>query len=137
MKNILLTLLAMFGLTSCSNAQNQSFDNMNVAEFADYLKNDDVQLLDVRTPDEFSEGHISGAMNIDWYDDNFITDAVKSLDKTRPIAIYCRSGKRSAAAAQKLTEKGYKVTNLTGGIIAWDEAKMPVKKIISDDTKQR
>ncbi|MDE5809036.1 MAG: rhodanese-like domain-containing protein [Muribaculaceae bacterium] len=128
MKNILLTLLAMFGLTSCSNAQNQSFDNMNVAEFADYLKNDDVQLLDVRTPDEFSEGHISGAMNIDWYDDNFITDAVKSLDKTRPIAIYCRSGKRSAAAAQKLTEKGYKVTNLTGGIIAWDEAKMPVKK---------
>ena len=128
MKNILLTLLAMFGLTSCSNAQNQSFDNMNVAEFADYLKNDDVQLLDVRTPDEFSEGHISGAMNIDWYDDNFITDAVKSLDKTRPIAIYCRSGKRSAAAAQNLTEKGYKVTNLTGGIIAWDEAKMPVKK---------
>ena len=128
MKNILLTLLAMFGLTSCSNAQNQSFDNMNVAEFADYLKNDDVQLLDVRTPDEFSEGRISGAMNIDWYDDNFITDAVKSLDKTRPIAIYCRSGKRSAAAAQKLTEKGYKVTNLTGGIIAWDEAKMPVKK---------
>ena len=128
MKNILLTLLAMFGLTSCSNAQNQSFDNMNVAEFADYLKNDDVQLLDVRTPNEFSEGHISGAMNIDWYDDNFITDAVKSLDKTRPIAIYCRSGKRSAAAAQKLTEKGYKVTNLTGGIIAWDEAKMPVKK---------
>lgn len=118
----------MFGLTSCSNAQNQSFDNMNVAEFADYLKNDDVQLLDVRTPNEFSEGHISGAMNIDWYDDNFITDAVKSLDKTRPIAIYCRSGKRSAAAAQKLTEKGYKVTNLTGGIIAWDEAKMPVKK---------
>ncbi|MBD5198766.1 MAG: rhodanese-like domain-containing protein [Bacteroidales bacterium] len=128
MKNILLTLLAMFGLTSCSNAQNQSFDNMTVAEFADYLKNDDIQLLDVRTPDEFSEGHISGAMNIDWYDDNFINDAVKSLDKTRPIAIYCRSGKRSAAAAQKLTEKGYKVTNLTGGIIAWDEAKMPVKK---------
>lgn len=118
----------MFGLTSCSNAQNQSFDNMTVAEFADYLKNDDIQLLDVRTPDEFSEGHISGAMNIDWYDDNFINDAVKSLDKTRPIAIYCRSGKRSAAAAQKLTEKGYKVTNLTGGIIAWDEAKMPVKK---------
>ncbi|MDE6643919.1 MAG: rhodanese-like domain-containing protein [Muribaculaceae bacterium] len=121
-------LLAMLGMTACSNAQNQGFDNMNVANFASYIKNDDVQLLDVRTPEEFNESHISGAKNIDWYDDNFITDAVKELDKSKPVAVYCRSGKRSAAAAEKLTEKGYKVTNLLGGILAWEEAEMPVKQ---------
>ncbi len=118
----------MLGMTACSNAQNQGFDNMNVANFASYIKNDDVQLLDVRTPEEFNESHISGAKNIDWYDDNFITDAVKELDKSKPVAVYCRSGKRSAAAAEKLTEKGYKVTNLLGGILAWEEAEMPVKQ---------
>ena len=128
MKKFILILLAMLGITACSNAQNQGFDNMNVANFASYIKNDDVQLLDVRTPEEFNESHISGAKNIDWYDDNFITDAVKELDKSKPVAVYCRSGKRSAAAAEKLTEKGYKVTNLLGGILAWDEAKMPIEK---------
>ena len=128
MKKFILILLAMLGMTACSNAQNQGFDNMNVANFASYIKNDDVQLLDVRTPEEFNESHISGAKNIDWYDDNFITDAVKELDKSKPVAVYCRSGKRSAAAAEKLTEKGYRVTNLEGGILAWNEAKMPVKQ---------
>lgn len=128
MKKILLTLLAMLGLTACSNAQNHGFENMNVAEFADYIKNDDVQLLDVRTPAEFNDGHISEAKYIDWYSENFINDAVNSLDKSKPVAVYCRSGKRSAAAAEKLTEKGYRVTNLLGGILAWDEAKMPIEK---------
>ncbi|MDE7368630.1 MAG: lipoprotein [Muribaculaceae bacterium] len=128
MKKILLTILAMLGLTACSNAQNHSFENMNVAEFADYIKNDDVQLLDARTPQEFNEGHIPGAKNIDWYNENFINDATNSLDKSKPVAVYCRSGKRSATAAEKLTEKGYKVTNLLGGILAWNEAKMPVEK---------
>ncbi|MDE5969778.1 MAG: rhodanese-like domain-containing protein [Muribaculaceae bacterium] len=128
MKKFILILLAMLGMTSCSNAQNQGFDNMNVANFASYIKNDDVQLLDVRTPEEFNESHISGAKNIDWYNENFITEAVDSLDKSKPVAIYCRSGKRSSAAAEKLAEKGYKITNLLGGILAWDEAKMPIEK---------
>ncbi len=119
----------MLGLGACVNAQdNKRYDDMDVREFAKFLTNGDVQLLDVRTPSEYTEGHIAGAENIDIYDDSFISQAIESLDKAKPVAVYCRSGKRSAEAAGRLAEKGYKVTNLEGGIIAWTEANKPIEK---------
>ncbi len=119
----------MLGLGACVNAQdNKRYDDMDVREFAKFLTNGDVQLLDVRTPAEYTEGHIAGAKNIDIYDDSFISRAIESLDRTKPVAVYCRSGKRSAEAAKRLAEKGYKVTNLEGGIIAWTKNNKPVEK---------
>lgn len=108
------------------NAQNKSYVDMDVVRFAKYLSNDSVQLVDVRTPEEFEEGHIAGARNINVFDSDFVDEAEKALDKSRPVAVYCRSGKRSADAARELTENGFNVTNLEGGILAWKEEHKPI-----------
>ena len=121
MKKILILLLSLLGMNACMNAQGNNFTDMDVEHFAQYITNGDVQLVDVRTPEEYAEGHIEGARNIDVFDDDFLEEAQKSLDKSRPVAVYCRSGKRSADAARKLSANGFQVTNLEGGIIAWKE----------------
>ena len=117
----------MLGINASASAQpGDAYSDMNVAEFADYIRDKNVQLLDVRTPAEFAEGHIDGARNIDIYDDTFVQSASQALDSGRPVAVYCRSGKRSAEAARKLLARGYEVTNLLGGILAWEKAGMHV-----------
>ena len=121
MKKILILLLSLLGMNACMNAQGNNFTDMDVEHFAQYITNSDVQLVDVRTPEEYAEGHIEGARNIDVFDDDFLEEAQKSLDKSRPVAVYCRSGKRSADAARKLSANGFQVTNLEGGILAWKE----------------
>lgn len=113
-------------MNACASAQDRQYVDMDVAEFSEFLTNDSVQLVDVRTPEEYADGHIPGAENINVFDRDFTDKAQTSLDKTKPVAVYCRSGKRSAEAAQKLSEKGFKVTNLKGGIIAWKDKKQPI-----------
>jgi L-ascorbate metabolism protein UlaG (beta-lactamase superfamily)/rhodanese-related sulfurtransferase len=83
-------------------------------------------LLDVRTASEFAESHIADAVNIDVNGNDFIKKALERLDKQFTIAVYCRSGRRSANAANQLAKEGFKVVNLTGGINAWTDAQMPV-----------
>lgn len=129
MKHLILIILAMLGLNGCVNAQSQSqYANMDVDNFANYIANDGVQLVDVRTPEEYADGHIGNAKNINVFNPDFIKAAAQSLDKSRPVAVYCRSGKRSAEAAQKLADEGYNVTNLKGGIVAWSEEDKPITK---------
>lgn len=129
MKHLILIILAMLGLNGCVNAQSRSqYANMDVDNFANYIAKDDVQLVDVRTPEEYADGHIGNAKNINVFNPDFIKAAAQSLDKSRPVAVYCRSGKRSADAAQKLTDEGYNVTNLKGGIMAWSEEDKPITK---------
>ena len=110
------------------NAQNKSYVDMDVERFAEYLSNDKVQLVDVRTPEEYAEGHIAGSRNINVFDNDFVEEAEKALDKSKPVAVYCRSGKRSADAAKILAENGFNVTNLEGGILAWKEDHLPISK---------
>lgn len=126
MKKLLFIILTLLGLNGCMNAQNNNYTDMDVERFSKYLSNNNVQLVDVRTPEEFAEGHIAGSRNINVFDKDFIDEAEKTLDKSKPVAVYCRSGKRSADAAQKLAENGFTVTNLEGGIIAWKEKSQPV-----------
>jgi len=99
-----------------------AFSNVNVDEFQTYIADASVQLLDVRSQDEYDDGHIAGATLVDVNDSTFVERAVAVLDKKRPVAVYCRSGRRSARAALLLCEQGYQVTNLAGGIIAWKDA---------------
>ncbi len=80
-------------------------------------------LLDVRTPEEFREGHIANAININWFDEDFIDQADKALPKDQTIYLYCRSGRRSGLAAEKLIALGYVVMNLEGGYQAYQETK--------------
>ena len=125
MKKILTILMTVLGLnTACS----QNFENMEVKEFAELIPDSSVVILDVRKADEFAEGHIKGAVLIDQFQSDFVEQAQAKLPKEKTIAIYCRSGRRSANAAGKLADVGYKCVNLKGGVIAWKKANMPVIK---------
>lgn len=96
------------------------------AEFEKEIKTDAVRLLDVRTPEEFAEGHIAGAMNINVQSDDFKEVALRMLSKDSTVLVYCRSARRSMNAAKILDSLGYKVVNLEGGIIEWRELGLPV-----------
>lgn len=98
-----------------------AFSNVGVDEFQTFIANP-VVLLDVRTRDEFDEGHIAGATLVDVNDSTFVEQAMAVIDKQRPVAVYCRSGRRSARAANLLTNQGCQVTNLVGGVMAWQDA---------------
>lgn len=95
---------------------------MDVEDFDILIQGEDIQRLDVRTLAEYSEGHIAKTININVMDDSFATMADSLLQKDRPVAVYCRSGKRSKKAAAILGAKGYKVFDLDKGFNAWQEA---------------
>ena len=123
-KYLSVMAFSLLSLFSC-----KGYENLGVQAFETKLAGDGtVQLLDVRTASEFAEGHIAPAINIDWYSSNFLKDAEASLDKSRPVLVYCRSGRRSASAAAALEKAGFKVFNLSGGYLAWTAAGKPVTK---------
>ena len=124
MKNILTSFLALLGLASACGQLN--FKNADVNGFAARITDPNVVLLDVRTENEFNEGHLLNALNIDIKQNNFLEKAKAALPIDKTIAVYCRSGVRSRIAANKLSNEGYKVVNLKGGIIAWKEAGQPL-----------
>jgi len=126
MKKILTCLLATLGLTTACGQQH--FDNADVQGFAELIADTNVVVLDVRTAAEYAEGHIQGAVLIDQGQSDFVEKAEKILPTEKTIAVYCRSGRRSANAAGRLSDVGYKCVNLKGGIIAWQQANMPVVK---------
>ena len=125
MKKMMTFLLAMLGLTSACGQGN--FENADVKAFSELIEDSSVVLLDVRTANEFAEGHIEGAINIDQGQSDFMEKAKAALPTDKKIAVYCRSGRRSANAAGKLAAEGYRCVNLKGGIVAWKEADKPVK----------
>lgn len=97
------------------------------------IQNNSHLIIDVREPEEFALGHIGNALNIPRGVLEFRTDAnypgaIQSLsDKTAKIVLYCRSGGRSALAAQSLSKMGYQsVVSMAGGFMAWEAAKLPV-----------
>lgn len=109
------------GMWACTHKE-EKFKNLTSKQFEALIKDDpNVQLVDVRTLAEYSEGHIPGSLNINVKDEeNFPIAVDELLDKGKPIAIYCRSGKRSRHAAELLIKKGYtKVYNLDKGILNW------------------
>lgn len=126
MKKILTCLLATLGLATACGQQN--FENTDVQGFTELIADSNVFVLDVRTAAEFAEGHIKGAILIDQGQSDFVEKVKDALPIEKKIAVYCRSGRRSANAAGKLADVGYKCINLEGGIIAWKEADMPVTK---------
>ena len=124
MKKILTCLLAALGLTTACGQGN--YENVDVNGFAELIADTNVVVLDVRTASEYAEGNIQGAVQIDQGQDDFIEKAKAALPIDKKIAVYCRSGRRSANAAGRLADIGYKCVNLKGGIIAWKEANKPV-----------
>ncbi len=102
-----------------------------VAKQADAAKADPkkkpITVLDVRTPDEFSKGHLANAVNVDFHDDQF-KEAIAKLDKSKPYLVHCAAGGRSAKTRDLMKSLGFKtVYHLEGGMKAWEAAGGPVK----------
>lgn len=88
-----------------------------------------VLILDVRTPDEFAQGHIPGAKNVDFFGDDF-EKQVAGLDASKPVLVHCASGNRSSQALGKITavKKFSVIYHLKAGFSGWKAAKKPVDK---------
>ena len=87
--------------------------------------NPDFVIIDVRTPEEFAEGHVEQATNIDYYSETF-RDELNNLDKNKTYLVYCRSGNRSGNALNIMAELNFReVYNMSGGIIAWNAEGLP------------
>ena len=123
MKKILTCLLATLGLTTACGQQN--FENADVQGFSALTEDPSVVVLDVRSASEYAEGHLAGAVLIDQGQSDFVEKVKAAIPVNKKIAIYCRSGRRSANAAGKLAAEGYQCVNLKGGILAWKEAGRP------------
>lgn len=99
---------------------------VTVEEFKELDALRDVQLLDIRTPEEYKSGYIEGYRNMDYLSDTF-KEEMETLDKSKPIVIYCRSGGRSGRCATLMLEIGFKeIYDLEGGIIQWKAENNPV-----------
>lgn len=109
------------GLWACTGKKAEKFKNLSADRFETLIQDKDIQLVDVRTVAEYSEGHIPGSININILDKDFAANAEELLQKEYPVAVYCKSGRRSRNAAKILVEKGYKVYNLDKGITDWQE----------------
>ncbi len=126
MNKVMTFLMGLLGLSA--SACSQSFQSVSVEEFAALIDSPDMQLVDVRTAEEYAEGHLEGAINIDVESDGFVQKAKQQLSTERPVAVYCKSGRRASKAAEQLASEGYQVTNMKGGIMAWKLKRMPVTK---------
>jgi thioredoxin 1 len=116
-----LLVAILFALISCSNGQNKT--RLSAVEFNEAInKSTNVVILDVRTPGEFSSGHLANALNIDWNNESSEAE-LKKLDPSKEYFVYCLSGGRSASAAEYLRANGFKkVYELNGGIMKWRAA---------------
>jgi len=133
MKSIMFLMIVSISIVGC--AQSKSSGNppteaevkslegktqrVSKEEFKAYMESNKVQIVDVRTPDEFSAGNINGAVNIDFYSDAF-KSKLETLDKNQPVLIYCKSGGRSSQALDVMKTMGFKtVLELEGGYSNW------------------
>lgn len=125
LKLSILLLVTVLGIScntksqSQSDAKSGSISVISPAEFKEKSVNQ--ILVDVRTPEEFKEGHIEGAININFNDATFL-EKISKLDKSKPVYVYCRSGKRSSAASAEMSKAGFKnLYDLEGGILNWEK----------------
>ena len=110
-------LLMLLFMTACSNKG--EVNTIPVDEFAVVITNPDVQLVDVRSAEEYAKGNIDGSVNISLKGENFSGEIGRQLDTERPVAVYCNGGRESAEAAEILSSMGFKVFELEKGYKNW------------------
>lgn len=133
MKNVYVLIISVFFVAVVTNSYSQAKKvnnntkeikmpvpvNLSAIEFKKMIDNEDAILLDVRTVREFMQGHIKGAINIDWYQGTF-ESKVAELDKTKKVLIYCRSGNRTGKAKYFMIGLGFtRIYNLEYGVNDW------------------
>ncbi|MEO6831831.1 MAG: rhodanese-like domain-containing protein [Chitinophagaceae bacterium] len=124
----LVTFLLALLMVSCANGQSGK-NVLNATAFADSLKAmPDAVLVDVRTSEEYADGHLAEAKNICWTCPGFESE-IAAVDKAKPVFVYCSVGGRSAQAVSKMREMGFQnVYDLKGGIRAWHSKGLPETK---------
>jgi thioredoxin len=130
MKNkSIIAVVATFVLliVSCTNEKAQTSNTkLSATDFSKKIQESpNAIIIDVRTPEEFSKGHLQNAYNYDWNGEEF-NKQIATLDKSKPIFVYCLSGGRSAQASSKMRADGFnEVYELNGGIMKWRGANLP------------
>ena len=104
------------GLWACTGKEQEKFKSLSTAHFEQLIKDNKIQLVDVRTVAEYV------------MDENFAAAVDELLQKDQPVAVYCKSGRRSRNAAKLLVKKGFKVYNLDKGILNWIDEGMEIEK---------
>ena len=123
---LISTLLALVGYKA--SAGDHPYESVDVTKFEEVIADSAVFRLDVRTAEEYADGHIAGAVNIDVLAPEFEQKAVTAIPKGKTVALYCRSGRRSKKAADILRAKGYQVVELDNGFTSWTNANRPIER---------
>ena len=124
MKKLILAVASVISatlfLTACSS--DSAAQKVSPKEFSEVIADPTIVILDVRTPQEFAEGHLANAINIDFQSGNF-EEEISKLDKSKTYAVYCRSGNRSGQAVKVMSETGFtNIYDMDGGVIDWVNA---------------
>jgi rhodanese-related sulfurtransferase len=128
MKFFAFPVAVLFSIGSISHAKEPEVPAPVKIEEAGKRIAKGAQLLDVRTKEEWDEGHLKGAELVTVTEDGFLDKAKAALDPEKPVVVYCRSGRRSAMAAEQLRAAGFTVHDMAGGITAWIAAGKEVVK---------
>lgn len=133
MKRFILAVLLLLSATVIVKAQEKEQHLLTSKVFSDSLKTQtNAILIDVRTPEEYKENHIFKAINLNVKDTAFVKQA-SALDKSKSYYLYCRSGKRSALAADELRKLGFvHIYELDGGITQWIADALPIQSTVKD-----
>ena len=130
MRKFILGLIGICILFSCASS-NENVKTITVDDLKLKIREDrNIQILDVRTASETSDGVIFNAIQVNLISNSFETKSLEVLNKEKPVYGYCRSGRRSKIAAGILADNGYEVYNVKGGYVAWE------KKIINNINKE-
>lgn len=118
-KNIILIFITSLLFISCNGQESKHLTVLNSTQYEQAITENNVTIIDVRTPSEYKGGYIKNAQNINVQSGDFKTK-MQNFDKEKPIYIYCRSGARSANAARIMEEMGFtEIYDLKGGILSW------------------
>ena len=114
-KTLTSVLVVLLALTSCSSGSDLAITNVDAQSFLSKIEDKTVTVVDVRTAQEYQEGHLANALNINVESPDFAS-AIANLDKTKEYALYCRSGRRSTVAANEMAKAGFTlITNYNKG----------------------
>lgn len=126
--SILIVVLAL-SVFNCTDTNQNEIKVVSPEEMKTLLEMEDVQLVDIRTPEEYQTGYIEYSQNINFLSPTFEQD-ILDLDKTKPVLVYCKSGQRSAKCSKKLKAAGFvKIYDLDGGITKWKYKGNEIKTI--------
>ena len=121
MKNLVCLFIMIFFCVNCNSQV--ALKAITTKELKVLLSQENIQLMDVRTPEEIKEGAIQTAFFVNYFDVDFEKVATAKLNKSKPVYLYCRSGNRSGKACKILKEKGFEVINVLGGYKQWNMEK--------------